>query len=100
MFGLSLIVIGNADFKLTQWDTSFAIAQDGEPHNKRDYGGQMRESAEACLALCNDVDTVNDFVVCLMCAVYTLQSYYEGDDSKPRPDPQESSKIRAWLNGE
>jgi hypothetical protein len=58
----------------------------------------MRESAEACLALCNDVDAVNDFVVCLMCAVYTLQSYYEGDDSESRPGLQESSKIWAWLN--
>lgn len=41
----------------------------------------MRECTEACLALCNDVDAVNKFVVGLMSSAYALQSFYEGDAS-------------------
>ena len=87
--------MGNADYGIIQWDPLFATAKDGEPYDKREYGGQMRECAEACLALCNDIDAVNDFVVCLMSGVYTLQSYYEGDASEFDSGPYES--IENWI---
>lgn len=75
LFGLSVMTMAD-------WDPLFATACDGNPCNKRQYGEAMRECAEACLCLCNDVDAINDFVVSLMSAVYCLQSFYEGDASK------------------
>ena len=89
--------MGNADYGIIQWDPLFATAKDAEPYDKREYGGQMRECAEACLALCNDIDAVNDFVVCLMSGVYTLQSYYEGDASEFDSGPYESIEIGYLL---
>ena len=55
----------------------------------------MREYAEACLALCNDIDAVNDFLVCLMSAVYRLQSYYDGDASEFDSGPYQS--VENWI---
>jgi len=78
LFALS----GLSVMTMSEWDPLFATANGGSPYNKRQYGGAMRECAEACLSLCNDVDAINDFVVCLMSAVYTLQSFYEGDASE------------------
>ena len=75
LFGLSAMTISD-------WDPLFAGANGGNSSGKRQYGEAMRECAEACLALCNDVDAVNDFVVSLMSEVYCLQSFYEGDASK------------------
>lgn len=75
IFGLSVMTISD-------WDPLFANANDGNPYNKRQYGGAMQECAEACLSLCNDVDSMNDFVVCLMSRIYILQSLYEGDTSE------------------
>ncbi|KAL6720316.1 hypothetical protein ACLMJK_002237 [Lecanora helva] len=73
LFGLSAM-------SMSDWDPLFcSTAGDAPSHSKRQYGGAMRECAEACLALCNDVDAVNEFVVSLMAAIYSLQSIYEGD---------------------
>ena len=70
------------------WDPLFATDKAGSEWNKRQSGENSRECAEACLALCNDVDSVNDFVIALMTAAYALQSFYEGDTSKSfRPNP-------------
>lgn len=75
IFGLSAMTISD-------WDPLFANANDGNSYDKRQYGGAMQECAEACLSLCNDVDSINDFVVCLMSRIYILQSLYEGDTSE------------------
>ena len=77
LFGVSIM-------SMSDWDPIFATANDGSScsgGSKRQYAGIMRECAEACLALCNDVDAVNDFVVSLMASIYCLQSFYEGDAS-------------------
>lgn len=76
IFGLSIMTVA-------VWDPLFAAVGDGDECNKRQSGERSRECAEACLALCNDVDSVNDFVIVLMSDVYALQSFYEGDTSKP-----------------
>lgn len=75
-------MFGIAVMSMSDWDPLFVTADNNNPYNKRQYGGEMRECAEACLALCNDVDAVNDFVVCLMSAIFILQSFHEGDASK------------------
>lgn len=77
MFGLSVMT-------MSDWDPLFSIS------NKREYGGAMRECAEACLALCNDVDSSNDFVVSLLSSVFALQSFYEGDASESILERQHS----------
>ena len=79
LFGISAMT-------MSEWDPLFTIIEDNtaynNPDNKRLYGENMRMCAEACLALCNDVDCVNDLVICLMSEVFMLQSLYEGDASK------------------
>lgn len=75
IFGLSIMTVAD-------WDPLFANEKDGDEWNKRQSGEGSRECAEACLALCNDVDSVNDFVIALMSTAYALQSFYEGDTSK------------------
>lgn len=89
--------MGNADYGIIQWDSMFATAKDGEPYDKREYGGQMREYAEACLALCNDIDAVNDFLICLISALYRLQSYYDGDTSEFDSGPYQSVETGYFL---
>ena len=64
-------------------DPLSAPCRDGDEWNRRQSGEKLRECAEACLALCNDVDSINDFVITLMSTAYVLQSLYEGDTSKP-----------------
>lgn len=81
MLGNIFSVLGLSVMTMSDWDPLFATMNNGSPYNKRDYGGKMRECAEACLALCNDVDAVNEFVVGLMSSAYALQSFYEGDAS-------------------
>ena len=76
-------VFGSSIMTMADWDPLFATVKDGVECNKRQSGEESRECAEACLALCNDVDTVNDFVIALMSAAHELQNLYEGDTSKP-----------------
>ncbi len=76
IFGLSVMTVAD-------WDPLFATDELGEEWNKRQSGEKSRECAEACLALCNDIDSLNDFVIALMSSAYALQSFYEGDTSKP-----------------
>lgn len=75
IFGISVMTVAD-------WDPLFATNKDGDKWNKRQSGESSRECAEACLALCNDIDSVNDFVISLMSAAYALQSWYEGDTSQ------------------
>ena len=86
ILGNLFAVFGLSSMTISDWDPLFATANDGKGCSKRQYGEAMRECAEACLALCNDVDAINDFVVSLMSAVYCLQSFYEGDASKSCKD--------------
>ena len=73
---------------ISDWDPLFVTANYDAPYNKGDFEGQMRECAEACLALCNDVDAMNDLVVCLTSSAYALRSLSEGDASRTDPtDP-------------
>ena len=74
-------IFGFSTMTIAEWDPLFTTARSSGPYHKREYGGQMRECAEACLALCNDVDAINDFVVCLTSSAYALQSFHEGDAS-------------------
>ena len=82
IIGNLFAIFGLAIMTYSDWDPLFASANESTPYTKRQYGSAMRECAEACLALCNDVDAVNDFVVSLMTTAYCLQSFYEGDASK------------------
>ena len=76
-------IFAHSVMKVPDWDPLFATNKDGDGSNKRQFGEKSRECAEACLALCNDVDSINDFVIALMSTAYVLQSQYEGDTSKP-----------------
>ena len=49
---------------------------------RTEFAEKMREGAEACLALVNDIDSPNDFVVALMQTAYMMQSQTDGDSSK------------------
>ena len=73
-------IFGLASMTLSDWNPLFSEAS--SYCTKKQFGGKMRECAEACLALCNDVDTVNEFVISLMASAYSLQAYYEGDNSQ------------------
>lgn len=75
MLGNIFSVFGLSVMTMSDWEPLFATANNDNPYNKRDYGGKMKECAEACLALCNDVDAVNEFVVALMSSAFVLQSY-------------------------
>ena len=75
-------IFGVSMMSVVDRDPLFISEKDGDKWNKRRYGEESRECAEACLALCNDADCVNDFVIALMSAAYCLQSVYEGDTSK------------------
>ena len=79
IFELSVMTVAD-------WDPLFATDKDGDKWDKRQAGEKLRGCAEACLALCSDVDSVNDFVIALMSAAYALQSFYEGDTSTPYPN--------------
>ena len=68
---------------MAEWDPLFVTDEDRGKWDKRKSGQESRECVEACLALCNDTDTVNDFVIALTSTAYVLQSVYEGDTSKP-----------------
>lgn len=76
-------IFAHSVMTVPDWDPLFATDKDGGEWKKRQSGERSRECAEACLALCNDVDSVNDFVIALMSTAYVLQSLYEGDTSKP-----------------
>ena len=82
ILGNLFAVFGLAIMTISDWDPLFTAANTRNSYSKRQYGGAMRECAEACLALCNDVDSLNDFVVSIMSAIYNFQSFYEGDASK------------------
>lgn len=82
ILGNLFALFGLAFMTILDWDPLFTSSNDKKAYNKRQFSGEMRECAEACLALCNHVDAVNDFVVSLMFNAYSLQSFYEGDVSK------------------
>ncbi len=75
IFGVSMMTVAD-------WDPLFVSAKGREKWNKRRSGEESRECAEACLALCNDIESVNDLVIALMSNAFVLQSVYEGDTSK------------------
>lgn len=78
IFGLTVMTVAD-------WELLFACNKDGDQWNKKQSGEESRECAEACLSLCNDVDSINDFVIALMSATIYLQSFHEGDTSKSLP---------------
>ena len=79
--GSFFAVFGLAAVTMSDWDPMFQTHL-GRLSNKKEYGGKMRVYAEACLALCNDIDTPNEFVIALMKNAYSLQSFHEGDTSQ------------------
>ena len=82
ILGNLFAIFGIAIMSMSDWDPLFITAENANPYSKRQYAGEMRECAQACLALCNDVDSLNDLVVCLMSAIFSLQSFHDGDASK------------------
>ena len=78
IFGLTVMT-------LADWDPLFGSNKSGDQWNKKQSGEESRECAEACLSLCNDVDSINDFVIALMSTTYNLQSFHEGTTSKSLP---------------
>ena len=83
--GNLFIVYGISIMAVADWDSLFVASKERANWNKRQSAEESRECAEACLALCNDTDSVNDFVIALMSAAFVLQSVYEGDASKSFP---------------
>ena len=83
--GGSSVILGFSAMTISEWDWFFVTAKNDAPNSKRDYERQMRECAEACSTLCNDIDAVNDLLVCLTSSAYALQSFREGDDSRTDP---------------
>ena len=74
LFGLAAMI-------LSDWDPIFTNHR-GTLANRKAYGGKMRECAEACLTLCNNIDALNEWVIALMVNAYTLQALQEGDTSQ------------------
>ena len=83
--GNFFVILGFSAMTISDWDSFFVTAKNDAPCNKRDYERQIRECAQACSTLCNDVDAMNDFFVCLTSSAYALQSFREGDDSRTDP---------------
>ena len=83
--GSLFIIYGITIVTIADWDPLFVASKDRAEWNKRQSAEQSRECAEACLALCNDTDSVNDFVIALMSAAFVLQSFHEGDASQSFP---------------
>ena len=80
--GNLFIIYATSIMTVAEWDPLFVDSKDPANWNKRQSAEESRECAEACLALCNDTDSVNDFVIALMSRAFVLQSVYEGDASK------------------
>ena len=74
LFGLAVMI-------MSDWDPMFTDHR-GTLADRNKYAGKMRECAEACLALCNDIDALNEWVIALMVNAYSLQSLHEGDASQ------------------
>lgn len=51
---------------------------DGTVKDKRRYVRKMSECAEACLVLCDDGRSINEFSIWLMHHVHTLDTFYSG----------------------
>ena len=80
-------IFGLAAVTLSDWHPLFskALLHDFQAPflgDRKTYSEKMRQCAEGCLALCNDVDTVNEIVLSLMAVTYCLQSQNEGDTSQ------------------
>ena len=78
ILGNIFAILGLSAMTISDWDPLFASVNSDNASKKRQYGAALRECAEDCLALCNDIDAANDFVVSLMSAIHTIQCYYEG----------------------
>ena len=83
--GCLFIIYGTSIETIADGDPLFVANKDRAEWNKRQSAEQSRECAEACLALCNDTDSVNDFVIALMSGAFVLQSFDEGDASQSFP---------------
>lgn len=70
---------------ISDWYPLFVTAKNDVTYSKRYYEGQKREPAEACFAMCNDVDGMNDLVVCLTSSAYALQGPYQGGPTRTDP---------------
>lgn len=82
LVGNCFALFGLAAMTLSDWAPIFSNHHSTPTINKRNYCGKMRECAEACLAFCNDIDTLNEWVIALMNNAYVLQSLHEGDTSQ------------------
>jgi len=81
VLGTFFAVFGLAVMTMPDWDPLFYRTSTGRPSSKMQYGKKVGQYAEACLALCNDVDSLNDYVISLMYLAHLLQSFNEGDTS-------------------
>ena len=82
VLGNCFALFGIAAMTLSDWDPIFTHHHGTPVNNKKKYCGKLRECAEACLAFCNDIDALNEWVIALMNNAYVLQSLYEGDSSQ------------------
>ena len=71
IFGLTIMTVAD-------WDPLFGCHQDGDQWNGNKSGEELRECAEACLSLCNDVDSFNDFVIALIVSGLQLAKLSRG----------------------
>ena len=85
MIGNLLALFGLAIMTLSDFDPIFSGNEDGKTRGRKEYAGELRILSEDCLALSDDIDATNEFVVSLMYYRFTLQSFYEGDTGQPSP---------------
>ena len=79
IIGNLLALWGLAVMTLSDFDPIFSSNNNGRSCGRKRYAGDLRELAEECLALSDEIDASNEFIVSLMFYGVTLQVFYQGD---------------------
>lgn len=82
IIGTFFAIFGLVTMALPDMSISSIVKDDETIDKRRKFVRKMSECAEACLILCDDNGSVNEFVIWLMHHIHTLHSFYSGDASE------------------
>ncbi|MCJ1475702.1 hypothetical protein MMC13_004365 [Lambiella insularis] len=82
IIGTFFAIFGLAVMTMPDLSVSSIVKEDETIDKRRKYVRKMSECAEACLILCDDSGSANEFVIWLMHHIHTLHSFYSGDASR------------------
>ena len=80
--GTFFACFGLAVMTMSDWDPMFPYEAADQKRDKRQYAHKLGECAEACLVLCEDSGSSNEFAVWLTLQIHTLQFVYSGDECR------------------